>query len=193
MVEQAARERQQLVRRALEPAGEVELGVAGLEERLGEQHAQRLGVADHPAAEHARDLERVLAREAGVGERRRVLGGAEVGLAEHLLVGVGDREPERPAVLGEALEPEPGLLGDLALAVGLVAGEQALDRQQHEAILLHRGAQLVDAAALFVVEVLEQLHPRGTRLVVLEPVEEPLGFPVHVGRDATKARRRAGP
>ena len=144
MVEQAAGERQQLVRRALEPAREVELGVAGLEEGLGEQHAQRLGVADHAAPEHARDLERVLAREAGVRERRGVLGGAEVGLAEHLVVGVGDREAERPAVLGEPLELEPRLLGDLALAVGLVAGEQALDRQQHEPVLLHRRAQLLD-------------------------------------------------
>ena len=96
-------------------------------------------------------------------------------------VGVGDRETKRPAVFDEALELEPGLLGDLALAVGLVTGEQALDRQQDEAILRNRAAQLLEAQPSSSWRYSSSFTPRGTRLLVLEPVEEPLGFPVHVG------------
>ena len=150
----------------------------GCEEGLGEQHAQRLRVARHPAAEHARDLERLLEREAHLGERGRVLGGLEVLVGVDARVGVRHREAERLAELGQVLDVEARLLGDLALRVVRAAGQEALDRQQHEPVLLHRLAQLVDARAL-VVEVVEQLAAGVALPLVLEPLEQPFGFPVH--------------
>ena len=194
MVEHPARERHQLPGGPREPARELDLAVAGLDQRLGEQQAQRLGVARHAGAEHARDVERLLQREARLGERGRVLGRLEILLGEHARVGIGDREAERLPVGGELLELEAGLLREVALAVLRLTGQEALDREQHEPILLDRLAQLVDAAAL-LVEVVEQLAAGRARIVVLESFEQPLGFPVHGDPQATRRRtpRRAGP
>ena len=72
----------------------------------------------------------------------------------------------------------PRLLGDLARRVAGLGAQRAGDRREHELVLGHDAPQLLDAHAL-LVQLVEQAAPRVARAVVLEPVAESFGVPVH--------------
>jgi len=57
----------------------------------------------------------------------------------------------------------------------------------------YRGVTSDDALVALSHLFKQDVDPATVACVVLEPVQQPFGFPVHVAGDATKARRRAGP
>jgi hypothetical protein len=151
---------------------------AALDRALADQRAHRLRVARHPAAEDALHLQRLLVRQPRAPVLEPELGRLEVRLPVHPLVRLRDGEPQRPPLVLEELELEPGLLGDLACRVARLGLQQSLDREQGEAVLRRRAAQLLDRHAV-AVELVEQGAPRSQRAVVGAAVEQALGFPVH--------------
>ena len=97
--------RQQRARHRLEPAGQRVLVGARLEQRLPDERAHRLGVASHPAAEHALDLQRLVVREPGLAVLLAHPRPLEVALAVDALVRPGHGEAERAPVRLEEVEP----------------------------------------------------------------------------------------
>jgi hypothetical protein len=124
-----------------------------------------------------------LLRDPGVEEPLQRLERVEVRLAEDLLVGVRARESQRLALSRDELDRQIDLLRQLARRVLRLAPERQLDRQEREAALLDRLLQVLERDAI-AVQLLQQLEPRPP-LVVLEPLEQPLGLEVGL-RDPTR-------
>ena len=170
VLEPRAGERHQLLGDRAVAVRELVLVEARLDERARDQRARRLGVARHPLTEHARDLERVLVVEAGLPVGGAELRRLEVLLAVDALVGGRDRQAERAPAGGQEGELDAGLLGDLARRVARLGAERAGDRREHELVLGHDPAQLLDVHAL-LVQLVEQAAARVARGVVLEAFE----------------------
>ena len=172
----------------LEPVRELGLVGSGLEERLADEVAHRLGVARHAPAEDALRLHRVLLGQPDLAVLAAELGRLEVGLPVHALVRVGDREPERAALGLEPVEVETRLVGDVARRVARLGGEQAVDGQQREPLLGHRLAQLLDRHAIGL-QLVEQRAPRVTGGVVRQALEQSFRFPIHASAGRYPAPR----
>ena len=96
-------------------------------------------------------------------------------LRDRALARLAHRDAERAGGLVQEIGVEAGLLGELLARVELsLPGQHALDRQQREAVLRGRFAQLLEAEAL-LLEALQELEPR---IAIARPVEQALGFEV---------------
>ena len=147
----------QLLGQRREAQGDVVLGIARLQEGLHERARRRGRQARHRLAEHAGHLaDRALAQP-GLDETPRGLGHGDVLLAVHARVGPGVRKAEHPPQASEHLGREPGAL--LHLGRRSASAQDPLDGEQGQAILGHRGAQLLETEAL-LRQMLEQLSAR---------------------------------
>jgi hypothetical protein len=108
----------------------------------------RLGGVGHPVADHAHDLEKGFARDADVDVVLDRLHRLEVALGGPALVGARTREPEGHYRVRDELLVQACPLRELGERVALLAGQGQLDRQEHQAVLLHRPAQRVHREAL---------------------------------------------
>ena len=112
-----------------------------------------------------------------LAEPANALGRLDVELGVHRGVVARRRHPERPPLAAQELLVDPRPLGDLGGREPLLAApEHPLHRQQRQAVLRDRGAQLVEGDAV-VGELGEQPQPRLPRLA-LQPVEQPLRLEV---------------
>ena len=147
----------------------------GLKERLAEYRGERGGDVLHGAAHRGGELEERLRTQAGFQQGLRVTRQLQLLLGDRPLARLADGHAERPGGLVQEIQVEAGLLGELLARIELsLPGQHALDREQRQAILRGRFAQLLDAEAL-LLEGLQEFEPR---LAVARPVEEALGFKV---------------
>jgi hypothetical protein len=183
MLEPGARERHQVLGGGREPAPELVLVRAALQQRPGGERAHRVRVARHAAPEHPGRLEHPLVVEARGPELRAQPGRLEVPLPEDALVLGRPRQAERPPDRLQVLHVDAGLLRELVLRVLRLRAEQPLDRNEREPLLLHRLPELLQAHAVGV-QLVQQLPARLLRTLVGNVVQQALGFPVHGPEDA---------
>ena len=147
------------------------------------------------AAEHARRPRASRRREARSASAAASLAVLEVLVGVDARVGVRHRETERLAALGQVLERRsPAPRRSRAACSSRCRRRKRSTGSSTSRSSFTACAQLVDARAL-VVEVVEQLAAGVALTLVLESLEQPLGFPVHGSRQATRrgTPRRAGP
>ena len=90
-------------------------------------------------------LEEGLRAQAGLEERLRVARQLHLLLGDRALARLAYGDAERAGGLVQEIGVEAGLLGELLARVELsLAGEHALDRQQRQAVLRGRLAQLLE-------------------------------------------------
>ena len=183
MLQPGPGERQQRLGRRREAVADLVLVGPSGQQRARPQDPHGIGIAGHPAPEHARGLEHPLLVEARLAQLRRLLGGGEVVLAVDPLPRRRDRQPERAARGLQELDVDAGALGDLGLRVAILGAEQALDRHQREPLLGDGPAQVLQRHPV-LVQLVQQLPPGLASTVVGQVLEQALGFPVHVRADA---------
>src|SRR3954447_25958266 len=179
-LEQAAELLGKVLRRLAVTQGDVELGVALLEEGAREHAVDRRRQERHAVAHDARDLEQPLVRQPRLAKAPYLLGGLEVGLGGHHAA-VRPREPERAPQRTQIGLLESGALCHLGERVTLAAvtRERPLERQQAQAIVLDRLAQFLQRGPV-ARQLTNQPRARLALPVVSQPVEQALSLRVDV-------------
>jgi hypothetical protein len=175
VLEGLAEEGAQLLGDGPVPAGDVELAVAGAEERLPHHPHHRLGECGQPLSGDPCHLQQAVRGQPGLdhpGEDARRL---HVLLAGHGQVGGREGEAERGRMGTEQVRVDAGALGDVVERVLAPAAQRQLGGEQGEPVLGGGAAQLLEGGAL-ATQILEQLDA-GAALRLGEPVEQPGGLP----------------
>jgi hypothetical protein len=170
-------QRAEVLKRLRVAQAEVALGVAGAEKRLAEDRAQAGGDVGHRPAHEARQVEELLAAEAGLQQRGGALGQLEVVLGQYPLVRVDRRRADGVPSLREDVELEARELAQVALGVARLFRQDALDRQHRQPALGRGLAQLLEREA-GVRERLQQLEAGLSGPLVLQAVEQALSLEV---------------
>jgi hypothetical protein len=182
VLEDRAQQRDGRARRLRVAQPDIAFGGAGPDERPPRDPTQGVRDLGHRVSDDAARLHLRVLGEARLLEAARALDRPDVVLGVHALVRVGDRQAEHSPQASDPLGIDSGPLGHFARRVaGALAGEDARDGEQREAVLGHRLPELVETHAVGV-EVVEQRDTRAAGLGVVEPLEQSLGLPVDAHR-----------
>ena len=153
---------------------------AGLREHLPDKIAVGIRQVGHRDPDDPRGVEHAILGQPRVQEELRPLGGLQIRLAVDALLVGRNRRPERPHEPDQEVVLEAGAGCDLLHGVALgPLLEDALNREQDQAVLLDRALQLLERDTV-LRQVLEQREPRLARLPG-EAVEQAFGLEVDAG------------
>ena len=164
---------------------DVALGIAGAKEAFADLRSGRVGELVHRHPDHPGRLEHLILGQPRVDDLLRIASLLEVVGAQRALPRLRRGETQRLAEPGEGLDGDPRFVGDLLRRVAaIVAAQDPFDRQQHEAVVLDRVAELLERHA--VVGELGQQLEAGLACLPVEALEQALGFEIDLlgGRDA---------